>query len=197
MDASGAICRSMSSAIFDDAVRAHDDPSHPCHIFVELQHNVDPGRWQMPTPFIGAGAARGLVFLGLNPSYDPNEESPRWGVGFEDWDGFWRQGFASRKPVWPRLYQWYQRIGERAFGDEFKLGRDALVLEVIRYRSERSEGCDEAEVLEHEMPVTLRLLNEVKPAVILCSGSKVLWRMRERLPGLAAALPVDYRMKAM
>jgi len=195
MEVSSSVSLSTSRAIFDDAERAHDDPSHPCHSFVDLQHGVDPSRWQMPIPFMGTTAAKGLVFLGLNPSYDPNEESPRWGVSFEEWDGFWRRAFESRTVAWPHLYQWYQRIGVHALGDAFQLGRDALVLEVIRYRSEKSQGCDEPEVLLHEMPVTLQLLKEVRPSVLLCSGSKVLWRIREWLPGLVPILPADYRMK--
>jgi hypothetical protein len=184
-----------SRAIYDDAVRAHDDFTHPCHRFVGLQHNVPPERWQMPIPFMGATAAKRLVFIGLNPSYDPNENTPRWGISFEEWDQFWRAAFNPPSATWPRLYQWYQRIGQRAFGDDFRLGEDALVLEVIRYRSEKSEGCDDADVLGHEMPVMMRLLNDIRPTVIFCSGSKVLWRMREKLPGLAVVLSTDYRIK--
>lgn len=186
-----------SRAIFEDAIRAHDDPSHPCHSFVALQHNVEPAKWQMPIPFMGASAAKGLVFMGLNPSYDPNEASPRSGVSFEEWDHFSRTAFDAPPTTWPRLYRWYQRIGQHAFGDDFRLGVDALVLEVIRFRSEKSESCDDPDVLRHELPVTLQLLNEIRPRAILCSGSKVLWRMRELLPGLASVLPADYRIKEM
>lgn len=184
-----------SRVIYDEALRAHDDPAHPCHRFVGLQHNVPPELWQMPTPFMGSSAAKGLVFMGLNPSYDPNENTPRWGASFEQWDRYWRDAFESPPSTWPRLYQWYQRIGQRAFDGSFRLGEDALVLEVIRYRSEKSEGCDDPGVLMHEMPATLQLLNEVRPIVILCSGSKVLWLMRQMLPGLAALLATDYRIK--
>lgn len=186
-----------SRAIFEDSKRAHDDASHPCHRFVELQHGVPPDRWQLPIPFMGASAGRGLVFMGLNPSYDPNEPSPRWGAGFDEWDAFWRSAFDSPPATWPRLYRWYQRIGERAFGEDFKIGRDAMVLEVVRYRSERSEGCDDADVLRNELPVTLALLSELSPTVVLCSGSKVLWRMREVLPALARVVPTTYIIKAI
>lgn len=185
-----------SRKIFDDATRVHEDPSHPCRRFITLQHGVSPDRWQLPIPFMGATAIKGVVFLGLNPSYDPNEASPRWGVGFDEWDTFWRSAFDAPSDTWPRLYRWYQRIGERAFGD-FVLGRDALVLEIVHFRSERSEACDDPDVLQHELPMTLALLTEVSPAVILCSGSKVLWRMRELLPGLSRALPDNYNIRAV
>ncbi len=156
------ISHAASRAIYEDALQAHEDASHPCHRFVELQHGVDADRWQMPIPFMGSTAALSLVFLGLNPGYDPNENSPRWGISFEQWDRFWRTAFDQAPATWPRLYRWYQRIGQRALGDDFRLGRDALVLEVIHYRSWRSEGCDEADVMRHEMPVTLPLLDQIQ-----------------------------------
>jgi hypothetical protein len=180
-----SISRKMSKAIFEDALVAYRNVEHPCHQFVGLQHGVAPDRWQLPVPFMGHSAGRGVVFLGLNPSWNELEPSPRWGVEFDEFDRFWREAFDSIEPAWPSLYRWYQRIGERALGDDFSLGRDGLVLEVIRYRSAQSAGCRDPAVLAHELPTTRALLEEATPRAILCCGGDSFWYLREMLPDLA------------
>src|SRR5438270_12220715 len=85
----GAVSRETSKAIYEDALRAHDDPDHPCHRFVALQRDVPAGWiWQLPIPFMGRGASAGIVFLGVNPSYGPPEDDPRWGCDFETFDRY-------------------------------------------------------------------------------------------------------------
>jgi hypothetical protein len=138
-------------------------------------------------------AGRGIVFLGVNPSYGPGDD-PRWGCDFETFDRHWRESFDSDAGAWPLLYQRYQGIGAGAV-DGFRLGEDALVLEVIRYRSASSEGLwKPAGVFQHEGPRTLALLREVAPKVVLCCGSDALWCLRALLPSLRAQLPERFRI---
>src|SRR5918911_117325 len=143
----GTISEQTSRAVYDDALRAYADPGHPCHAFRTLQPEVPDAEWQLPEPFNGASADAGIVFLGLNPSYDPREPVPRIGTPFEAWDAFYRHRLDGDPASWPLLYQRYQQLGQLATGPDFHLGRDALVLEVVRFRSARSAGVDEA-VLE-------------------------------------------------
>ncbi len=69
----GTISQEASKAVYADALLAYNDPGHPCHRFQTLQHGVDDRAWQLPEPFNGTSAAAGIVFLGLNPSYNPAE----------------------------------------------------------------------------------------------------------------------------
>lgn len=193
---SGSVSQATSRRIFDDAQAAHEDPGHPCHRFVALQAGVAADHWQLPVPFMGRSANRGIVFLGFNPSWDPNEVSPRWGCSFADFDSYSRSVFASPSTSWPRLYRWYQAIGERALAG-FRLGEDALVLEVVRYRSAVSAGCNLPTVLDHELPMTAELLGELAPAAIFCCGSAVLWHLRTMLHDLQVRIPADYRIRSI
>lgn len=186
----------LSKAVFDDALVAHDDPNHPCHAFVGVQVGVDPGRWQLPVPFMGSEANLGLVFLGLNPNWRADEDSPRWGCTFEEYDRFWRQVFEAPPATWPKLYQWYQRIGQRS-APGFVLGRDALVLEAIRYRSATPDALKDPRVWRHERPLTLRLLTDVAPKVIVPVGKDALWYLGDMLPALASVLPSPLRLDAV
>jgi hypothetical protein len=141
----------LSRAIYEDAIRAFEDAAHPCHAFRRLQDGVPDDRWQMPEPFNGRTADAGIVFLGLNPSYDPREAVPTIGSSFEEWDCSHRARFDSAEPGWHKLYRRYQAVGEMAVGSEFRLGRDAVVLEAIHFRSAAGQGCNDRRVLEHEL----------------------------------------------
>jgi len=120
------ISEQTSRAVYDDALLAYADPAHPCHVFRTLQRDVPDAEWQLPEPFNGASATAGIVFMGLNPSYDPGEPVPRIGTSFEDWDTFYRHRLDGEPSLWPLLYRRYQQIGQIAVGDGFRLGRDAL-----------------------------------------------------------------------
>jgi len=190
----GAVSRDTSRAIYQDALDAHADPDHPCHPFVELQREVPDGWvWQLPIPFMGRRAGRGIVFLGLNPSYGPGDD-PRLGCDFETYDHYWRSWFDAHAGSWPRLYQHYQEIGASAV-DSFRIGEDALVLEMIRYRSARSGDLWQLPgMFQREGGRTLALLREVAPRVVLCCGRDVLWCLRELLTSLRAQLPEHFRI---
>ena len=148
-------------------MEAYCNPEHPCHMFPTLQHGVADENWQLPEPFNGASATAGIVFVGLNPSYNPCERVPRIGASFEEWDSFYRYRFDSDPAQWARLYRRYQQLGQIAVGPAFRLGRDALVLEVVRFRSEKGEGVKgvkAAAVLAHARELTVQLLRDVGPA---------------------------------
>src|SRR5438445_13114673 len=103
---------------------AYGDEGHPCHQFVHLQKGVAPERWQLPEPFNGWSANAGLVFMALNPSYDPSEDVPRLGASFEEWDRYYRGRFDASSWSPGTLYGRYQQLGVIAQGDDFRLGRD-------------------------------------------------------------------------
>jgi hypothetical protein len=176
----------LARAVFDDAHRAYAEPSHPCHQFRDLQHGVPDERWQLPEPFDGRTANAGLVFLGHNPNYDPQEDVPTIATDYEQWLPFCQARFDVPEDQWDKLYQKYQRIGAFAVGSDFHLGVDGLVLEIIRFRSHRGEGCYDPAVLEHEWPLTLAMLRDIQPRAIVVNGRPALDALCARAPELAA-----------
>jgi hypothetical protein len=190
----GTVSLTTSQAIYDDALRAYADERHPCHKFRSLQPEVDQAGWQLPEPFNGDSANAGVVFLGLNPSYGGPEWVPPLGTEFKEWDAFYRRRFDGDPSNWALLYRRYQQLGEQAVGASFRLGRDAIVLEVVRFRSARGAGVN-SQVLDQERPLTRRLLQDVEPLVIVSTGSWVLWELRRLFPTLADRVPAIYRMR--
>jgi uracil-DNA glycosylase len=176
----------VTRAVFDDAHAAYAESSHPCHQFRNLQHGVPDERWQLPVPFIGRTASAGLVFLGQNPNYD-SHEVPTIATDYEQWRSFYQASFDVPEKQWPPLYRKYQRIGVFAVRSGFHLGADGLVLEIVRFRSERSEGCDDPAVLKHEWPLTLAMLRDIQPRAIVANGSRALQALCASAPELAAA----------
>ncbi len=190
MRAERSISHDSSLAIFDDALAAYSAADHPCHVFRSLQTGVTDSEWQLPEPFNGNAARAGLVFLGLNPSYDPNEPVPRVNATFDEWDAFYRRRFDGPKSIWHKLYQRYQVVGELATSPDFRLGTDAIVLELIRFRSAAGASCDDPAVLAHELPMTRRLLEELAPRVLVANGAGALWGIQMLWPPIQKALPI-------
>ena len=110
MRAERSISRDSSLAIFDDALAAYSAPDHPCHVFRSLQTGVTDSEWQLPEPFNGRSARAGLVFLGLNPSYDPSEPVPRVNATFDEWDAFYRRRFDGPKSIWHKKSGWGRSV---------------------------------------------------------------------------------------
>jgi hypothetical protein len=148
----------------------------------------------MPEPFNGRSADAGIVFLGLNPSYDPREPVPTIGSSFVEWDGYYRARFDSPLAEWHKLYRRYQAVGEMAVGPDFRLGHDAIVLEAIRFRSAAGQGCDDPAALEHELPITWRLLGELAPRVVVANGGDALWAIQVLCPALHREVPLGTRL---
>ncbi len=198
-----SVSMTSSRAIYDDAMAAYHGPSHPCHIFTKLQPVYHPGddpTWILPVPFLGATANKGLVFLGLNPSYDnsPRDTDPRLGASFEVWDRWARDYFETEPQSWARLYRLYQAIGEAAFDADFRLGRDAMVLECVRYRSVAGAGTKGAlagAVWKSELPMTRQLLNEIAPRVVVTMGRDALWAVGQLFSDLEPAVPIRYSLR--
>ena len=199
-----SVSSATSRAIYDDAMAAYEEEGHPCHVFKDLQPVLHPGddpKWILPVPFLGATAAKGLVFLGLNPNYDnsPGDTDPRIGTAFEAWDEWARNYFERARHPWARLYRLYQAIGEAAFDPDFRLGRDALVLECIRFRSTAGQGTTGREsipVWEHEMPITHHLIEDIKPSVIVTIGTAPFGAMHGMLPTLEPRLRGAFRLRS-
>ena len=168
-----AVTLETSRRIYEDALVAYTNAQHPCHVFRGLQGDATDEQWQMPEPFAGARARREIVFFGLNPSYRAGEHEdrgPTRTASFYEWDLFYRTRYESSGGLTHPLYQRYQEIGAAAFRDDpiaFRLGRDAMVMEAVRFRSRGGEGCDRREVLAHESILTRQLLLEVRPRIIV------------------------------
>ena len=176
----------VARAVFNDAKKAYAEPSHPCHQFRKLQHGVPDEQWQLPEPFDGRTANAGLVFLGHNPSYNPREDVPTIATDYEQWRSFCEARFDAPEDQWDKLYRKYQRIGAFAVGSDFHLGVDGLVLEIIRFRSHRGEGCYDPAVLEHEWPLTLAMLRDIQPRAIVTNGRSALDALCASAPELGA-----------
>lgn len=166
------VSEETSRLIFDDAIDAYRNPDHPCHRFVEQQIGIPPDQWQLPEPFNGWRCNSGLVFLALNPSFDANEDVPRIGSSFEDWDRFYRARFDGLHPDLHFLYKRYQTFGQYAAGPTFRLGIDAIVLEVVRFKSWKGSGIDHPGVLDHERTLLNQLLAYTSPRVIVCQTNQ-------------------------
>jgi hypothetical protein len=186
----------VARAVFDDAHRAYVEQNHPCHQFRNLQAGVPDDRWQLPEPFDGRTANAGLVFLGHNPSYNPQEAVPTIATDYEDWRSFCEARFDASEKQWDLLYRKYQHIGAFAVGSDFHLGVDGLVLEIVRFRSQGGEGCDDPAVLEHEWPLTLAMLRDIQPRAIVANGRPALDTLCARAPELAART-ADQRLDAL
>lgn len=189
MSTLGDVSRETSRAIYDDAFGALDDLEHPCHHFVGTQVAGVPDGWlwQLPIPFMGRRAGKGVVFMSLNPSYGPGDD-PTVETPFDDYDTFWRAYFETHVNGLHFLYQRQAEIGRIALGDGFRMGDDALVVELIRFRSVHSEGLfsdgPPFRVFQHERPLTMQVLQDIQPKVIHCGGADVLWGIGELFPQL-------------
>lgn len=183
------VSRATTAEIFEDAVRTYDDGDHPCHVFRSLQPEIPDEAWQLPEPFNGHSANAGIVFLGLNPSYDPGEDVPRIGCAFDAWDRYYRARLDSPSQTWHKLYKRCQRVGELAVGPTFRLGIDGMVIEVIRFRSAQGAGCHDAAVLAHELPITRNLLAELAPRVVVANGADALGALQALWSSLQKMIP--------
>lgn len=196
-----SVSSATSRAIYDDAQIAYRDPTHPCHVFADLQPEAGPldnQEWMLPIPFLGTSANQGLVFLGLNPSYLKSDSDPRISNSFEEWDRWARDYFQTPARPWPKLYERYQRVGESAFGPSFELGRDAIVLECIRFRSAAGQGATGREsipVWEHELRFTKQLIEDIQPNVIVTIGTAPFGAVHGIFPTLAPHLTTPFRLR--
>jgi hypothetical protein len=188
------ITEATARAIYEDALAAYADSSHPCHFFRYLQRGVPDSKWQLPEPFNGHGAGGGIAFMGLNPSYDPDEVVPAIGTSFREWNLFYRTRFDSDASRWHKLYRRYQDIGRAALGSEFQLGRDGVVLEAVRYRSKNGEGCWDPAVSSHEQRLTRRLVEEAGPRILVTSGSAATRVLANMFPEFGQQLAASWRI---
>lgn len=107
---------------------------------------------------------------------------------------FYRHRLDTDVANWPLLQRRYQSIGEVAAGAHFRLGLDALVLEIVRFRTEKGEGVTDA-VLAHELHLTRQILADVAPTVIVAVGSDVVSQLRLTYSELLDTVPANYRIQ--
>jgi hypothetical protein len=195
--------RCLSRRVFDDGICAYENPCHPCHPFVRWQQSYAKENggpeltFQLPEPLSGQQSSLNLVFVGLNPGFDPWEEFPSPADSFEDYDSFFRCRFddehrnAAGQPVVfgrniynertsrsPRFWRGIERLGDRhlsgLLGGSFTLGRDAIITQVVRYKSKKAwKGNNRQErdkIREHEDCMTRCLLDDLKPDVAVPCG---------------------------
>lgn len=68
-----------------------------------------------------------------------------------------------------------------------------MVVEVVRFRSARGAGVDQT-VLDHERPLTRRLLWDSDTRIIVSVGAWVLWELRSIFPALQLKVPPAQRL---
>lgn len=187
--------------LLNDAEAAFHDPEHPCHPFRDTQdtegHHLSWEQWQLPVPFLGREAKRGLLFLGFNPSFGGELGSPRGGTSLGAYYRYWSDladsDFAERLA---QLYQRYTELGELAADGVFRLGSDALAMDAIPYRSATGREAWSKEIWDHlKRRYTDAALRDCAPRVVVTCGAWALWCLRDLVMDLAAILPEDLRLR--
>jgi len=157
----------------------------PCHEFRNLQHGVPTTGGSCRSRSTDARRAQAWSSLDITQLQSAGSR-PTIATDYEDWLSFCEARFDAPEDQWDMLYRKYQRIGVTAVGSEFHLGADGLVLEIIRFRSEGGEGCDDPAVLAHEWPLTLAMLRDIQPRAIVANGRPALDALCASAPELAA-----------
>jgi len=187
--------------LLDDANAAFHDPDHPCHRFCNTQDtqcdHLTWEQWQLPVPFLGRQAKRGLLFLGFNPSFGGEVGSPRGGISLEAYYRYWSDlpdsAFAERQA---QLYQRYTELGELGADGAFQLGSDALAMDAIPYRSATGWDAWSPEIWNYlKDRYTGAVLRECAPRVVVTSGAWALWCLRDLVADLASTLPEALRLR--
>lgn len=112
----GSVSIDTSRAIYEDALRAYSDSQHPCYKFRFLQPELAQAEWQLPEPFNGHSADRGIVFLGLNPKVADAKQCLASARRLRSGMRFYRHRFDNEPSNWALLYRHYQALGEIAVG---------------------------------------------------------------------------------
>lgn len=186
---------------------------HPCAPLARTQFDrlrLPLEAWQLPEPFNGEPGRAMVAFVGLNPSIDPEEDVPRWSSPLDDYLEYYvnrlerhrdHEGrIISRTPAgrtWRiRLYNSYENLLRQAFGPDARLGRDAVVLELVPYKGARRDlahiGREAfARIARHALPRTLALIDcFATPVVVTVGADATRWvlgqavteRFRDRRP---------------
>lgn len=196
------VSRDFSDSVFEDGLHAHIDADHPCHCFVQHQTAVDCPAFQLPEPFSGRFSDLDLVVMGQNPGLNPDEYYPVAGTwNFEEYDEYFRRRFDLRAAdgcpivhtlngrdnqpgldltelatVTPRYWKNCEAFG-REVVPWFRLGKQALIIQAIRYKSKDMRWCGQTArdaIALHEAGLTKRLFKDLRPLVVIASGSGAL-----------------------
>lgn len=187
---------SFSRRIYDDGLEALEDPTHPCRHMVEWQFECNPDQpFQLPEPFSGQQSTLRLIFIGLNPSFSPNEHFPRAGVGstFEAYDRFFRNRFAADNrdqrgrllvrdldghARHVRLWRNIESLGPTLTGiTNFQLGTHALLAEVVHFKSTGGwlgDGVQRERLIRHQSERTASLFETIAPCVLVPMGNQAI-----------------------
>ena len=206
MDPEVKISAQYSKAVFDDALEAIQDRSHPCRHLVQWQkeHGYEP--FQLPEPFSGRQANLRLAFIGLNPSASHDEVIPTvsgdW--TFERYDDFYRSRFdgdhrdddgkifvnyingeSKKVRLWNNLEIFGNQFLHVLSGGAFELGRDAFLIEAVRYKTTKGwlgrNAGERRKVIEHQAKFTQRLVDEGLFSVLVSMGNDALAQMKHIL----------------
>jgi hypothetical protein len=194
------VSEAFSELVYAAGRNAVDNPKHPCRCFVDWQRDLrdgEPVPFQLPEAFSGRQSTHGILIVGLNPSFDERDEIPVFTkqADFKSYDSFFRGRFDgdeardSKKRLLTKLndgtkkrvkfWNMIEKFGSTylcdVFPDGFRLGEHAILTQAVRFKStkgwlgnpEHRDG-----VLAHERDLTLRLLRELKPSVVVAAGMK-------------------------
>lgn len=194
------ISKDYSRMVYDDAMNMLNNSTHPCRHFLRWQQEKGYIPFQLPEPFSGKECKLGIVFLGLNPSVALNEIIPcaTKETSFEQYDTYFRDRFEQKnrdqkgkllihykdgsigKPrLWNNLELFCNQHLNSACGPRgFRLGREALLSQAIRYKS--SEGWlgdtvqEQQRVIAHQKVFMQRLLDEDCISIVVPMGNEAL-----------------------
>jgi uracil-DNA glycosylase len=193
----------VSREIYKDGMAAFRDPAHPCHPFVLWQRKHGCSEFQLPEPFSGRRSTLGLVFVGLNPGFTVDADMPtaRAKTPFEEYDAFYRKRFEDKNrdehsrlfsmrngdvKKLSRFWNGLEGFCREWLTDEFRLGEHAILIQVVRYKSKGGwlgvpGGERRRAIACHERRMTRKLLEDLRPKVVVAVGGKALRELHNML----------------
>lgn len=195
------VSRKLSFATYEDGLEAFRNDKHPCHPFVIWQKERGRLAFQLPEPFSGRRSTLGMVVVGFNPAFTSGEVMPTASpmTSFDEYDRFYRErfdashrdsrgqlriAFSNGQTIWAKNRNNIERFGtEHLFRGEqrFFLGKHALLIDVVRYKSSEcwtGAAHESSTIMQHEREHTRKLLENLKPLVVVPSGGDALMELQ-------------------
>ena len=196
------ISTQYSKSVFDDAISAVEDKSHPCHHLVIWQKENGYIPFQLPEPFSGNHANLKIAFIGLNPSVTHGEIIPTLSEDwpFEKYDAFYRSRFDQefrdfdekifvnysngrkhKVRLWNNIEIFGNQFLKELNNQSFRLGREALLIETVRYKTTSgwlgNSAHERRRVIEHQTKFTQSLIEQNIFTILVPMGNEALRQM--------------------
>jgi hypothetical protein len=122
--------------------RASEDESHPCRSVVAAQGGLGRTGHQLPEPWSGRIERAPILFVGSNPSFNPEEPFP-----VEEWADDKIEAYFTtpdRLNLNVRYWNVVRSIAHAILGREPRPGHDYALTELVRCKSWEEEGVPQA-----------------------------------------------------